>query len=261
MTVIHRHADTTATPTTENTQTGTTAGPPRAGPAPDRLRADLPVGLLRQAAGPGLPHRLRPGRHPRPLRRRRLDQRRQPHRGLPQVRRRRPVQGLLQQHRRHRLGRHPVHAGPPRHRPRPHPGHRDARRRRGRLRPLRDDVDRRPASREPPGPRRAHPRRDQHGRPRRLLRRRHVGPRQALGRHQAGQGQPPSSGSPTPRGNAARATRGQRPPDFGPGAVCCAHSPATSYESRPRHLDSYDVRDLLSPARSTPPRPACPRGA
>ena len=26
MTVIHRHADTTATPTTENTQTGTTLG-------------------------------------------------------------------------------------------------------------------------------------------------------------------------------------------------------------------------------------------
>ena len=53
--------------------------------------------------------------------RRRLDQRRQPDRGLPEVRRRRPVQGVLQLHRRHRLGRLGVHARPARHRRGPHP--------------------------------------------------------------------------------------------------------------------------------------------
>ncbi len=46
----------------------------------------------------------------------RLDQRRQPHQGLPRLRRHGPVQGLLQRHRRRRLGRLAVHDRPARHR-------------------------------------------------------------------------------------------------------------------------------------------------
>ena len=91
------------------------------------------------------------------------------------------------------------------------------RRGRRRRRPLRDDVDRRPAPGEQPRARRPHPRRHQHGRPRRLLRRRHVGPRQAPGPRPSSSTTTPSSGSPPPGAT--------RPPDLGPGAVCCRLAP------------------------------------
>ena len=144
--------------------------------AAHRLRPHVPVGLLRQAARPRLLDRPRRRRDRRPLRRRRLDQRRQPHRGLPQVRRRRSVQGLLQ------------HASPAP----PGPtccscsacsasalaltlGVAHAARRRLRRGALPDDVDRRPAPRQQPGPRRPHPRSAHPGRPRPARRRRRPG--------------------------------------------------------------------------------------
>ena len=89
--------------------------PPRPGRPAHHVRAHLPVGLPRQAVRTGLLHRPSRGRHRGPVRRRRLDQRRQPHRGIPEVRRG-PLQGLLQRHRRSALGRLALHARPARHR-------------------------------------------------------------------------------------------------------------------------------------------------
>ena len=80
----------------------------------------------------------------------RLDQRRQPHQGLPRLRRDRTVQGHLQQHRRRGLGRLAVHGRPARHRRRPDARHRHADRRRQRRAAAGHDVDGRPAPREQP---------------------------------------------------------------------------------------------------------------
>ena len=65
-------------------------------------------------------------------------------------------------------------------------GHRNAHRRDSRRRPLPHDVERRPASREQPAHRRPHPRGPHPGRPCRLQRRQHLGPRAALVQDRAG---------------------------------------------------------------------------
>ena len=106
---------------------------------------------------------------PGPVRRRRLDQRRQPHRGVPGFGADGPFKELLQLDRRRRLGRLAVHARSARHRRRAHPRHLHEAGRGHRRAALRADVDRRPASRRTTPSGRPHPRGRHAGRPRLIL--------------------------------------------------------------------------------------------